>query len=211
MTISHATDQARGYPPSGRISDEMSAALARNWWLIALRGVLGIVFGAIAFAFPGPTMLALVLVFCAYVLVDGVLAIAAAVRAARRHERWGLLLLEGIADIAAGVIAFLWPGLTVIVFVLFVAAWAILTGALMLAAAFRLRIDHGRWWLVLGGLASLVYGGLLVAAPVIGAVVLTWWLGAYALVFGIFLLIAGFKLRARREEHPPSAAVPNAA
>jgi uncharacterized membrane protein HdeD (DUF308 family) len=103
-------------------------------------------------------------------------------------------------DIAAGVLAFLWPGLTIVIFVLLVAAWAIVTGALMTAAAFRLQLDHGRWWLALGGLASLVYGVLLIIAPLIGALVLTWWLGAYALVFGVLLLILAFRLRAKHAE-----------
>ena len=178
----------------------MSEALARNWWAMALRGVLAIVFGVIALVLPGVTMLSLVIVFAAYALVDGVLAIVAAVRSARRHERWGLLVLEGVVDIAAGVLAFLWPGLTIVIFVLLVAAWAIVTGVLMTAAAFRLQLDHGRWWFALGGLASLVYGVLLVIAPLIGALVLTWWLGAYALIFGVLMLILAFRLRAKYAE-----------
>ena len=152
----------------------------------------------VALALPGVTMLSLVLVFAAYAVVDGVLAIIAAVRSARSHERWGLLVLEGLVDIAAGVLAFLWPGLTILIFVMIVAAWALVTGGLMTAAAFRLHLDHGRWWLALGGLASIAYGVLLIIAPLIGALVLTWWLGAYALVFGVFLLILAFRLRARR-------------
>ena len=95
----------------------------RNWWAVALRGVFGILFGLIALFAPGPTILSLVLLFSAYMLVDGVFGIVAAVRAARRHERWGLLLLEGLANIATGAIAFLWPGITVIAFVLLMAAW----------------------------------------------------------------------------------------
>jgi uncharacterized membrane protein HdeD (DUF308 family) len=177
---------------------EMSEALARNWWAIALRGVLAIGFGLVTFILPGATMLSLVLFFAAYALVDGVFALIAAVRSARSHERWGLLVLEGIVDIVAGVIAIAWPGLTILTFVLLVAAWALVSGALMSVAAFQLNLDHGRWWLVLGGLASIVYGLLLFGAPLIGALVLTWWLGAYALVFGVFLLVLAFRLRARR-------------
>jgi uncharacterized membrane protein HdeD (DUF308 family) len=177
--------------------EAMSAALARNWWLIALRGVLGILFGLVAFAVPGATILALVLFFSAYMLVDGIFGIAAGIRAAREGERWGWLVLEGVADITAGVIAFLLPGLTALVFVLLIAAWALVSGGFMLAASVRLQIDHGRWWLVLGGLVSIVFGILLAIAPMVGAVVLTWWIGAYALVFGIALLVLAFRLRAR--------------
>jgi len=181
---------------------DASALLVRNWWLLAIRGVLAILIGVIAFAAPVAAMLSLVLLFSAYMLVDGVFAILAAVRAARSGEGWRLLTLEGVVSIATGVIAFLWPGLTVVAYVLLVAAWAVVTGALMLAAAFRLDREHGRWWLVLGGLASVVYGALLIIAPLIGALVLTWWFGAYALIFGVMLLVLAFRLRAQRDAHP---------
>jgi uncharacterized membrane protein HdeD (DUF308 family) len=176
-------------------SSAMSAVLARNWWAIAIRGLLGIVFGLIALFLPGVTMLSLVLVFSAYALVDGVFAIIAAVRAASQHERWALLVFEGIVDIITAAIAFLWPGITVVAFVLLVATWAILSGGLLLGVAFRLNIDHGRWWLALGGGVSILYGVLLVAAPLTGALVLTWWLGAYAIVFGVSLVVVAFKLK----------------
>jgi uncharacterized membrane protein HdeD (DUF308 family) len=176
----------------------LNAVLAENWWAIAVRGVLGILFGILALIFPGATILSFVLVFAAYLLVDGVFAIVAAVRAARRRDRWGLLTFEGIANIAAAVIAVLWPGLTVLAFVVLIAAWAIVTGVLMLGAAFRLNIQHGRWWLALSGAASLVFGILLILAPLAGAIVLTWWIGAYALVFGAALLVLAFRLRSRR-------------
>jgi uncharacterized membrane protein HdeD (DUF308 family) len=144
-------------------------------------------------------------------LIDGVFAIIAAVRAARRHARWGLLALEGLADLIACAIAILWPGITALAFVILVAAWAIVTGGLVLVAAFRLNIDHGRWWLIFGGAASVVYGVLLIAAPLAGALVLTWWFGAYALVFGIALLVLAFKLRARQWEQAHAAAARGAA
>jgi uncharacterized membrane protein HdeD (DUF308 family) len=182
--------------------EQMNALLAQNWWAFALRGVLGIIFGLIAFFLPGVTMLSLVLVFSAYALVDGVFAIIAAGRAMRQHERWGFLLLEGIVNIVAAVIAFLWPGITVVSFVFLVGTWAILSGGLMLSAALRLQLDHGRWWLAVGGLASVIYGVLLIAAPFIGALVLTWWLGAYAIVFGFALIAVAIKLHARQREQP---------
>jgi|SRR4051812_22210701 uncharacterized membrane protein HdeD (DUF308 family) len=180
--------------------------LSRNWWAIFLRGALGVLFGVIAIGLPGATMLSLVFLFAAYMLVDGVLAIVASVRAARRHNRWGILAIEGVVDILAGVIAFAWPGLTLVVFVLLVGAWATLSGALMLAAAFRLPSDHGRWWLAVGGIASLVYGILLFVAPMIGALVLTWWIGAYAMVFGVALIMLSLRLRSRLAERPGAAA-----
>ena len=94
----------------------------------------------------------------------------------------------------------IWPAMTLVALVWIIAIWAIISGALMLAAAFALHIDYGRWWLALGGIASLVFGILLVIQPFIGAVVLTLWIGAYALVFGIFLLVLAFQLFWRKEE-----------
>lgn len=197
--------------PSDARTDAATAALAPNWWLFLLRGILGVIFGCLALIFPGPTMLSLVLLFSAYMLVDGVAGIISAVRAMRRGDRWGLLILEGLLNVAVGIGAFLWPGPTVLAFVLLVAAWAIITGALMTAAAFRLNLEHGRWWLVLGGLLSLAYGALLILAPLIGALVLTWWMGAYAIAFGVALVIFSFRLRSRQQGGANPTAVGTAA
>jgi uncharacterized membrane protein HdeD (DUF308 family) len=187
--------------PSDVQSNAAGDLLAQNWWLFTLRGVLGIIFGLIALIFPGATILSLVIFFSAYMLVDGVFGVISAVRAIRRKEdRWGLLIFEGLLNIAVGIAAFLWPGLTVVAFVWLIAAWAIVSGGLMTAAGFRLNMDHGRWWMVLGGLLSLAYGVLLIITPLIGAIVLTWWLGAYALVFGVALVVFSFKLRSRQQE-----------
>ena len=186
--------------------------LVQNWWLFTLRGIFAIVFGLLALIFPGPTMLSLVILFSAYMLVDGIFGIISAVRAIRRKEdRWGLLIFEGLIDIAVGILAFLWPGITVVAFVLLVGAWAIVTGAVMTAAGFRLNVSHGRWWLALSGVLSLAFGTLLVITPLIGAIVLTWWIGAYALAFGVALVIFSFKLRSRQHEGVSPTAVGTAA
>lgn len=173
----------------------INAALARNWWVFVLRGVLGVIFGVIAFAYPGSTMLSLVIVFSAYAFADGILSIIAGVRAAQQKDSWGYLVLSGVVSIVAAVAAVVWPTITVITFVVLVAFWALFGGGLMLAAAAQLNIDHGRWWLVLGGIASLIYGVLLIISPLTGALVLTWWIGAYALVLGISLIVLGIKLK----------------
>ena len=185
----------------------MMNVLVRNWWAFVFRGVFAVVFGLIALFMPGVTMLSLVLVFAAYAIADGVFAIVSAVRAAQQHERWMYLLFEGIVDIGAGVVAAVMPALTVVVFVALIAVWALLSGGFMLAAALRLDADHGRWWLLLGAVASLIYGALLIVAPMIGALVLTWWIGAYALVFGVSLLAAAFTLRSRVKSGPLGKAV----
>lgn len=181
-----------------------NAVLAGNWWLVALRGVLAILFGIAAFAMPAATMLALVLVFAVYSLLDGILSVILAVRGARKNERWGWLLVNGLFGIAVGVLAALLPGVTVLVFVLIIAAWAVVSGSLMLAAAIGLKVSHGRWLLMLGAILSVLYGVLLFISPLIGALVLTWWIGAQALVFGVPLIVLAFKLRGHRGEHTPA-------
>ncbi len=185
--------------------DAMSAALARNWWLVALRGVIAVLFGAIAFIAPGAFVLSLVLFFAAYMLVDGVVAVVGAVRAAQRHERWGFMLVEGLVDIVVGVAAVLVPAAAVWAFVLLLAAWALVTGGLMIAAAFRLHLHYGRWWLGLGGVVSILFGLALLINPGMSALVLTWWIGSYTFAFGILLLILAFKLRAQHGAVGPGA------
>ena len=204
MSTTTGPPQARGSAAFNPVADTLGAALARNWWLIALRGVLGVMFGLLALILPFATILTLVLLFSAYMLVDGVFAIYAAVRAARQRENWGFLAFQGAVSIVTAVLAFLWPGLTVFAFVLLIAAWSIVTGCLMLAAA--VRTDDGRWWLMLGGAAATAFGILMILAPLAGAVVLTWWLGAFALVFGIALIILAFRLRSRFNDRPGATA-----
>jgi uncharacterized membrane protein HdeD (DUF308 family) len=133
-----------------------------------------------------------------HLLVDGVFGIVAAVRAARADQRWGMLLFEGLLDIVMGAVAFLFPVSAVLAFVLVTAAWALITGALMTGSAFKLTREHGRWWMLLSGIVSILFGIALVISPLIGAVVLTWWLGGYAIAFGVLLLVLAFRLRSRR-------------
>jgi uncharacterized membrane protein HdeD (DUF308 family) len=188
-------------------NDAMAGILAQNWWVVALRGVFAILFGLCAIFLPGATLAALVLLFAAYMLVDGIFAIAAGIRATRRGERWGLLILEGIADLIAAAIAFFWPLATIVAFVFLMGAWAIVTGVLLTSAAFRLNLAHGRWLMALGGIVSVLWGFLLLLSPIAGAIVLTWWMGGYALFFGGVLLALAFRLRRLRHELPPPGAL----
>ncbi len=207
----YASETGWRFPFDANQTQAMNAVLARNWWIVLLRGIAAILFGLITLFAPGITMLSLVALFAAYMLVDGAFAIASAIRAARRRERWVFLVLNGIVNIAAGVVALLWPGITVLAFVMIIAASSILSGAFMFVSAFRLNVDHGRVWLLLGGLASLAFGVLLVLAPLAGALVLTWWIGAYALFFGCFLLILSIRLRAKKDEPHETQGTPQPA
>src|SRR4029077_5644129 len=132
----------------------------------------------------------------------GVFAIVSAVRAANQGERWGWLALAGVVGIAAGIAAIMWPGLTVALFIALIAVWALIPGGFPPAAAFRLDADHGRWWLALGAVASLIYGALLLIAPMIGALVLTCCVGAYAIVFGISMIAVALERRSRFKASP---------
>jgi uncharacterized membrane protein HdeD (DUF308 family) len=177
----------------------MLDVLARNWWAIALRGAAAILFGLFAFVFPGATLFALIIVFGAYCLVDGVLAIVAAVRAAQSHERWGQLLLVGVCGIIVAAIVWFYPGLAALGLLYVIAAWALVTGVLELMAAFQLRRHMPDWWWLIAGVASIVFGLLLVWHPGAGALAVLWLIGTYAIAFGIVLL--GFAWRLRAHAH----------
>jgi uncharacterized membrane protein HdeD (DUF308 family) len=177
------------------------ALLARNWWIIALRGAASIVFGILMLLMPGIGLMALVLLFGSYAIVEGVLNVVAAVRGRRHERRWGALLLEGLVSIAAGLIAFVMPGLTALALVYIIAAWAVVTGVLEIVAAVRLRHEIiGEWWLALSGAASIAFGVLMMVFPGAGAIALVLWVGAYALVFGALLLFLAFRLRRWHDE-----------
>jgi uncharacterized membrane protein HdeD (DUF308 family) len=178
--------------PDQAASETMGETLARNWWALALRGLCAILFGILALLAPGAILLSLALIFGAWLLVDGALGLVAA---ARGEGRRALLLAEGALTILMGVVALVFPAGAVLGFVLVTAAWALLSGAMMLAAAFRLHRRHGRVWLALGGILSIIWGVLLALAPMVGAVVLAWWLGVYAIVFGVALLVFAFRIR----------------
>lgn len=174
----------------------MAMVLSRNWWAWVLRGILAIVFGILTFIVPEATLWTLTLLFAAYAVVEGIVNAIAAVRAPQGMRRWWVLLLEGVASVAAGFVAFLYPGITILVFVTLIGVWAIITGAFEIAAAIRLRKQiKGEWLLVLSGVLSIVFGAIFLFLPTIGALTLAFYVGAYAIIFGIFLVALGFKLR----------------
>lgn len=187
----------------------MHIVIARNWWSLVIRGLVGILFGIITFAWPGITFAALVIVFAAYAAADGIFSLVGAVRAAQAHERWGALVFLGVTGIAAGVATVLWPEITAFVLVSLIGAWAIVTGVFEIAAAVRLRrYIRGEWLLALSGIASLVFGVLIMIAPLAGAIVIAFWVGAYALVSGVMLVSLGIKLRSWRRRQPTGYSVP---
>jgi len=186
----------------------MKIALIHNWWSLVLRGVLGVILGIVTFASPGITLAGIVILFGAYALLDGVFSVMGAVRAARDHEQWGVLVIEGIVGIGAAIVTMAWPAITVIALVYVIGAWAVITGVLELAAAIRLRRHiTGEWMLALGGIASLIFGIMMMLAPLAGALVIALWVGAYAFVFGIVLIALGLRLRGLRNRLPSGPAI----
>jgi uncharacterized membrane protein HdeD (DUF308 family) len=167
-----------------------------NRWALVLRGVVAIIFGLVAFIWPRITLATLVLLFGAYVLVDGIFAIVAAVRAPKEFARWWVLLIEGVLSILAGIIAFAIPGITALILLGVIAGWAIVTGVVEIVAAIQLRKEiQGEFFLALAGLTSIIFGVLLLWNPAAGALAVLWIIGAYAILFGVLLIALGMKLR----------------
>jgi uncharacterized membrane protein HdeD (DUF308 family) len=170
-----------------------------HWWALAIRGGIAIIFGLAALLRPDIALQALILLFGAYALVDGIFAIVGVFGGTRGGTPRWLLLIEGIAGILAGIIAFVLPGLTAIVLLYLIAAWAVVTGIFEIATAIRLRQEiRGEWALIVGGALSILFGVLLaVIGPVAGLLSLIWLIGVYAVAFGILMLITAFQVRGR--------------
>jgi uncharacterized membrane protein HdeD (DUF308 family) len=166
-------------------------ACAKNWWVLLVRGIFAVLFGVAAFAWPGPTLVALVFLYGAYALVDGVTALWAGAFA----RAWWLVL-SGVLGIIVGIGTFFYPGITAVALFYLIAAWAVIRGVLEIVAAIELRkVITGEWALILGGIFSIIFGVVLIAYPVPGVLALVWLIGAYALVFGVMMIVLAFRLR----------------
>lgn len=167
-----------------------------NWWLLALRGLVAVLFGVLAFVWPGATLITLVWLFGAFALVNGLLSLILAAKAPKGYPRIGSLILGGLLGILAGLLTFVMPGITALGLLMLIAAWAIVTGIMEVVAAIRLRkIIANEWLLILAGIASVAFGVILFLQPAAGALALIWWIGAWALVFGILLIVLAFRMR----------------
>lgn len=172
----------------------MELELARNWWVLALRGVLAILFGVLAFLWPGLLWLAVVCTFAAYALIDGVMAIVAGVTG--QAGPWWALVLEGLVGIAAGIVTLIWPDITELALLYLIAGWSIATGVFEIAAAIQLRkYIEGEWLLALSGVLSIILGLALAFAPLAGLLVIAWWIAGYAIATGVVLLLLSLRLR----------------
>lgn len=175
-----------------RILDVVSA----NWWAWLIRGICAIIFGVLAFMWPVAAILAFGILFGAYALVDGVFAIVAAIRTAEQHGRWLPLLIEGLAGLLIAGFAFWDLRVVLLAMYLVIAAWAFVTGVFEIVAAIELRKHiSNEIWLIVGGIASIVFSILLFLHPLLGAIVITWLVGAYAVLFGILMIAFAFRVR----------------
>jgi len=183
----------------------MLHALARCWWVLLLRGIAAIVFGVLAFVWPGLTLVTLVLLYGAFALVDGVLSLIAAFTGGAKPVPTWWLVVVGFLGIAVGLVTFLWPGITAILLVLFIGAWALVHGIFEIIGAIQLRkeIDN-EWMLILGGVLSVLFGAVVLIAPGAGALGLVWAIAAYSIVFGIVFVALALRLRSHR--HAAAAA-----
>jgi uncharacterized membrane protein HdeD (DUF308 family) len=171
--------------------------LTRNWWLVAVRGALAILFGVAAFVWPGATLQALVLLFGAYALVDGIFAVASGVSGGSSSDssRW-FLILGGIAGVIVGLITFFYPNITATALLYVIGLWAIVTGAFEVIGAIQLRqIIPDEWLLIFSGVLSVVFGVLAFVYPQATALSIVWLIALYAVVFGIATVALGFRMR----------------
>jgi len=170
--------------------------IARWWWTFIIRGVVAIAFGVLAFLAPAWGIAVLVALFGAWALIDGVTGLVGGFRSRGRDRSWWLSILEGVVGIVAGVFAFLFPVLAAGALLFIIAAWAIVTGVFEIVAAIRLREQiRGEFWLGLAGVASILYGVVIYLFPGAGALGVVWLIGSFAIAFGAFLLVLGWRLR----------------
>jgi uncharacterized membrane protein HdeD (DUF308 family) len=170
--------------------------LKRHWWIPVIRGIAAIVFGMLAFVYPGLTVAILVLLFGAWVLVDGVFRVVGAIGGRATDPEWGWHLVIGVLGIMIGFLTFHAPRITALALVIYIAAWALMIGATEIALAIKLRREiKGEWFLILMGLLSILFAFMLLWNPIPGALALVWLIGAYAIAFGILGIIFGIRLR----------------
>ncbi|CAM4281780.1 acid-resistance membrane protein [Bordetella pseudohinzii] len=187
---------AWGGPDTERTMIDVTQNVGRQWGWVALRGVVAVLFGLLALCLPGITLAALVLVWGAYALVDGVFALIAGWRIRDQDKPLWPLILVGITGLAAGIVTFLWPGVTALVLLYIIAFWAIVAGVFQIVAAIRFRKEIQNEWLHgLSGLVSLLFGLMLLIQPGAGALALVWVIGIYAVFFGILLLALAWRLK----------------
>lgn len=186
----------------------MMSALTERWWTLVLRGIAAIAFGVLAFVVPEGSLYALVIIWGVFAIINGGFALLLAGQRGRAGLSWGWMFFEGIVGIGAGILTFIWPGITAQALLIVIALWAILSGSAEIAAAIRLRhVISDEWLLAASGVLSIAFGVLMFASPESGALALVWMIGVYAVAFGVLLIVLGVRLNQwRRSGGPPGGA-----
>lgn len=205
-----AKEEAHMVTETAALKQGMVRMLAERWWTVVVRGIAAVIFGILTFVVPGASLFALVVLFGAYAVANGVVHLILAARKPEGESRWGSLLFESIVSLIGGVLTLVWPGITALVLLFVMAGWAIATGVGQVIAAVRLRkYIRGEWILALSGVLTFVCGVLLALFPGPGALAVVIWIGAYAIVFGVLLIALGLRLRSfgrsSTREAPPGA------
>jgi uncharacterized membrane protein HdeD (DUF308 family) len=187
---------------------DLENAAGGLWWLVLLRGILAILFGLFALFAPATALLALVYVFGAYAILDGITAVVTGVRHRKSEGHWVWTVVQGVISIAAGIVAFVWPGVTVLAILFVIAFWLIVSGIAEIMQSFQMRKRASRtWgWMLAAGIISVLFGIALIVQPSAGLLTLLWLVGAYAVVFGVIIVVWAFRLRGAAPDDAASSA-----
>ncbi len=174
----------------------MFVILAHNWWMLLLRGIIALVFGVLCLSYPGVTLIVMTIMFGAHAFLGGIFTLASSITTAKGRPRWWSTFFEGIVGIIFGLFILIWPGITAFGLLYLIGAWAIITGIFEITAALRLRQHFtNEWLLILSGAASVIFGLLILVVPRAGALAVIWWIGTYAIFFGMALAALALRLR----------------
>jgi uncharacterized membrane protein HdeD (DUF308 family) len=178
-------------------TSEPTSAIRGVWWLVLIRGILAILFGLFALFAPGTALLALVFVFGAYAIIDGITAIIAGIRHRKEESHWGWHVFQGVVSLIAGIVAFAWPGITVLAILFVIAFWSIVNGVAQIVESFTMRkMGASTWgWMLAGGIVSVLFGIVLFAQPGAGLITLLWLVGIFSIIFGVIMVVWALRLR----------------
>ena len=165
------------------------------WWLVLLRGIVAILFGIAALAWPGPTLTFFIYLFAGFAVIDGIIAAVTALQERQAHPNWWLRLVGGIVGIILGLVVFFWPAETLLILFYLIAAWAIVTGIMTVISAFSRYRAGQEWTLVVSGVLSILLGLIMAAHPIPTILLVVWLIGVFAIVYGIVQLVRAFQFR----------------
>lgn len=178
------------------VTERIGEVLSERWWVLLLRGIIAVLFSVMIWMQPKISLAALVILFGAFALADGILGVWTALASRKDRDNWWVLMLWGLVGIGIGILTFVAPAITALALLFYIAIWAIVTGVLEVITAVKLRKEiEGEWLLGLAGVVGILFGILLIARPGIGVLAVLWLIAAYSLILGILLIILSFRVR----------------